>query len=119
MRSVTYPAAGNLLPERGTLEIAVAPKFDSTAPGELNRSLFALHWPADTRPEPERMVAFYWNQDDRGMRVVYREHNEYRCVCGSRFAWKPGETHTVAFTWGEEPGIFVDRQRVGGLPHWR
>ncbi len=115
-RSVTYPAAGNIRSERGTLEITVTPTFDSMAEGELNRSLFTLHWPADARPAPERGMWFYWNQDDRGMRVVYREHEQERCVCGSHFAWQPGETHTVAFTWGEEPGIFVDRQQVGGLP---
>jgi len=115
-RSVTYPATGNLRPEHGTLEITLTPKFDSTAPGELNRTLFSLYWPADTRAEPERGMWFYWNQDDRGMRVVYRERSRERCVCGSRFAWKPGETHTVAFTWGEEAGIFVDREKVGGLP---
>lgn len=115
-RTVTYPAEGNIRPERGTVEVTVTPRFDSTAPGELNRSLFTLHWPADTRMEPERGLWFYWNQDDRGMRVVFRDRNEYQCVCGSRFAWQPGDTHTVAFTWGEQPGIYVDRQWVGGLP---
>jgi len=116
-RSVSYPAAGNINPERGTLEITLTPNFDSTAPNELNRGLFDLFWPEDTRVEPERLTAFYWNQDDRGMRVVYREHDDYKCICGSRFAWKPGETHTVAFTWGEDAAIYVDGEKQVALPN--
>lgn len=115
-RAVTYPAAGNFDPGRGTLEVTLVPKFDSTAEGEVNRSLFSVAWPADKAPEPERGMWFYWNQDDRGMRVVYREGNEYRLVLGGRFAWQPGESHTVACTWGETSGIFVDGQRIAELP---
>jgi len=115
-RSVTYPAEGNIDPQQGTLEISLTPTFDSTAVGELNRGLFDLLWPADTRVEPERLVAFYWNQDDRGMRVVYREHDAYRCIAGSPYAWKPGEPHTVAFTWGQDAAVYVDGQRQIPLP---
>ncbi|PIX41500.1 MAG: hypothetical protein COY42_22205 [Armatimonadetes bacterium CG_4_10_14_0_8_um_filter_66_14] len=115
-RSVTYPAAGNFGPERGTLEVTVAPKFDSTAPDELNRCLFMLQWPADTRPEPERGMWLYWNQDDRGMRVVYREGGKYTRIAGHAFAWKPGEVHTVACTWGETAGLFMDGKRLAELP---
>ncbi len=110
--SVTYPAAGNILPDRGTLEVTLVPHFDSTAPGELNRNVFQLLWPEDRRPEPAAGIWFYWNQDDRGMRVVVREENQYRCIVGAPFAWKPGEVHTVAFTWGEEGAIYVDGQKL-------
>lgn len=115
-RAVSYPAAGNILSERGTLEVTVEPKFDSTAPGEVNRGLFELRWPADTRLEPERGVWLYWNQDDKGMRVVFREADEYTCIYGGPFAWKPGEAHTVAFTWGEKADIYVDAQRIATGP---
>ncbi len=115
-RAVTYPAAGNFDPRQGTLEVTLVPKFNSTAEGEVNRSLFGVAWPADTAPEPERGMWFYWNQDDRGMRVVYREGNQYRLVHGGRFAWQPGEPHTVACTWGETSGIFVDGQQIAELP---
>lgn len=115
-RAVTYPAGGNFDPHQGTVEVTLVPRFDSTAEGEVNRSLFAVHWPADMAPEPERGMWFYWNQDDRGMRVVYREGNQYRLVHGSAFVWKAGEPHTVACTWGETSGIFVDGQQIAELP---
>jgi len=115
-RTVTYAATGNLRPERGTVEVTVSPKFDSMKPGELNRSLFTVKWPDDTRQEPERGAWFYWNQDDKGMRIVFREDSKYTVLYGAPFAWKAGETHTVAFTWGEDGGIFVDGKRLAQGP---
>jgi len=114
--TISYPAAGNFKPEQGTLEITVVPKFDSTAPGELNRSLFSLRWAEDIRPEPEAGIWLYWNQEDKGMRVVVRENNRYTAIYGGRFPWKPGEPHTVAFTWGESGAIYVDRQKIAFAP---
>ncbi|HOS95812.1 MAG TPA: hypothetical protein PLQ54_21065, partial [Armatimonadota bacterium] len=67
---------------------------------------------------PAAGVWFYWNQDDRGMRVVVRQAGQYRVIYGAPFAWKPGEAHTVAFTWGEggSGAIYVDRQRLAEVP---
>ncbi|MBI2300713.1 MAG: carbohydrate-binding family 9-like protein [Armatimonadetes bacterium] len=113
---VTWPALGNVRPDAGTLELTIVPQFDSTAKGELNRGLFYLVWPEDTKPEPDQGAWFYWNQDDHGMRVVFREGGKYTRVYGAPFAWKPGEAHTVAFTWGPEQAIYVDGQRLAAQP---
>ncbi|MCC6443212.1 MAG: hypothetical protein IT210_07120 [Armatimonadetes bacterium] len=114
--TIAYPARGHFNPERGTVEVTFIPKFDSTAPGEFNKSLFSLLWPDDRRPEPEAGVWFYWNQDDKGMRAVVREDSRYRYVYGGRFNWKRGETHTAAFTWGEETAVYVDGQKIAAMP---
>jgi len=115
---VVYPAKGLLPASQGTLEITLTPHFDSQAPDEKNRNLFWLGWPDDRSPEPAAGVWFYWNQDDRGMRLVVRQGGAYRVIAGAGMPWLPGETHTVAVTWGENGtggGIFLDRQRLATM----
>ena len=115
-RTISYPAEGNIHPDKGTVELTVVPSFESAAPGEENRDLFNVLWPTDNPLEPKAGAWFYWNQDDKGMRVVFREASKYTLIYGGRFDWKPGEAHTVAFTWGETKGIFVDGKRVAEQP---
>jgi len=115
---ISYPAQGLFDPAKGTVEVTVIPHFDSTAKGELNRNLFKLAWPNDTAPEPAAGVWFYWNQDDHGMRVVVRQSGQYRVIYGAPCAWKPGEAHTVAFTWAQGGAgvIYVDGERLAEVP---
>ncbi len=109
---LAYPAAGSIRPAAGTVELEVTPRFESGAPGETNHSLFSMVWPADTRQEPAAGIWFYWNQDDKGMRVVLREGDQFVRIYGAPTPWQAGETHALAFTWGEGSRIFVDGREV-------
>ncbi len=105
---VTWPAAGHLNLAQGTLEVTVRPKFDSSPSGQPNRQLWTLFWSDDERPEPTNGAWFYWNLDDKGLRVVFRQDDRYTVIYGGRMPWRPGEAHTVAFTWGPEQRIYYD-----------
>ncbi|NOZ21616.1 MAG: hypothetical protein GXP25_11090 [Planctomycetes bacterium] len=106
---LTYPAKGNIRTDRGTFEAWVRVDFDPNEPvknkstrGQLNRSLFLLDAPNS------RQFGFYWNIDDRGMRIYAREGSKYPIILGASANWKKGELHHIAFTWGDEVRIYLD-----------
>ena len=77
----------------------------------FNQRLFYLSFPNGDE------VGFYWNIDDRGMRVYIRKGpahlNRFPVVVGSRQSdWRRGERHVVTLSWGERLEIFVDGRRV-------
>jgi hypothetical protein len=121
--SVTYPAKGNLDPKQGTFECWVRPRFDpypdfdpkDPGRGALNRNLFDLDLGGGAH------VGFYWNIDDRGMRLYFKQGEAYPLLISSHPRWKQGEWHHVAFTWGEAGRIYIDgikaaEKSFAGLP---
>lgn len=116
---ITYPAEGNIVLEQGTFEAWVRPRFDpqpDIAPdapdrGRYNRSLFDVVFPDGDR------IGFYWNIDDRGMRVYYKEGDTYPLLIGARAPWQQGEWYHVALTWGDRTRIYLDGELVGERVH--
>ncbi len=118
--TITYPAEGNIKLDRGTFEAWVRPHFDpnpdvkpdDASRGRFNRSLFCLQGAGgDT-------IDFYWNIDDRGMRLFYKQGEAYPLLMTTHEAWKAGEWHHVAFTWGDDKTcVYVDGQKVGETAH--
>ncbi len=113
--ALVYPAQGHIDLARGTFEAWVRPHFDpqpDTAPddpgrGRLNRSLLDVKFPG------ERQIGFYWNIDDRGMRVYYKLGAEqYGLIRGAKSDWEAMEWHHVALTWGDRTQVYVDGQKL-------
>jgi len=111
---VVYPAEGNIDLRHGTFEAWVRPQFDPNPEvaaddpgrGVLNRSLFDVVLPGDSR------IGFYWNIDDRSMRAYYKQGSDYPLLLSSASSWQKGEWHHVALTWGEESAIWLDGRKV-------
>lgn len=117
---LTYPAAGNLNPERGALHVWARLLFDPTivAPGQAayNQGLFHLDGPN------RDSVGFYWNIDDHGMRAYVRqgppELNRYPVLMPSRAPdWRQGQRHRLTLSWGDRFEIFVDGKRASGTAY--
>lgn len=118
--TLTYPAAGHIDLAQGTFEAWVRPHFDpqpNVAPddpgrGRLNRSLLDVKFP------DERQIGFYWNIDDRGMRVYYKlGENQYGLIRGASSNWRAMEWHHVALTWGDRTRVYVDGQMLVDEAH--
>jgi len=108
----------------GTLELWVRVRFDPNATitntasrGTLNRDLLTLCGKDE--------LGLYWNIDDRGMRVYVKQGEAHPVVLGAPSAWKGGERHHLALSWGEELRVYVDGKltvrapwqgSVGGTP---
>ena len=110
---LTYPAKGHIRLGRGTLEMWLSPRFDPNikitnpaARGGLNRECFAVRFPNGN------IASLYWNIDDRGMRYYYLSGGKHPIVLGSPAAWKQGEWHHVALTWGDAVRIYADGKLV-------
>lgn len=113
-----YPAAGNLNPDHGCAHLWVKLAFDphvqlaeNASRGDHNRSLFYIDWPNGDR------VGFYWNIDDRGMRVYVRdglpEQGNYVALVHSRQDdWAEGQEHVVTLSWGERLAVYVDGKQA-------
>ncbi len=108
--AIHWPAAGNIDLAQGTLEAWVRPNFDPDPPvkpddpgrGAYNREFFNLRFSGNT-------VGFYWNIDDRGMRMYLRSSDQqYPLILGARNDWKQGEWHHIALSWGEEVRLYGD-----------
>lgn len=107
---ITYPAEGNIDPERGSLQAWVRIDFDAQEPvaegiprGNYNRDFWAIHLPnGDT-------ASLYWNIDDRGMRffAYHASTDEYPLILGAPSNLPKG-WHNIALSWGDEIRIFVD-----------
>jgi hypothetical protein len=105
--TLVYP--GKVLnPAAGTLEMWVRVRFDPTAPisdpatrGSLNRDLVTLSGGRDE-------VGLYWNIDDGGMRVYVKQDEAHPIVSGAPSAWREGERHHLALSWGEALRVYVD-----------
>jgi len=117
---LTYPAEGLVNPAQGTFEAWVRPKFDlqpqakpeDPSRGRFNRNLL------EVRLQDESRLGLYWNVDDRGMRMYYRQGPErHTLVFGTPTPWQPGEWHHVALTWGPETVIYLDGRRAAAEPY--
>lgn len=101
--SVSYPAEGNVPLDAGTIEMWVSPLFDPALEvepetrGRFNRELLRIVQPGGDH------LGFYWNIDDRSMRLYSRLSGEVALYAspGPREPWQQGSWHHVAFTWGE------------------
>jgi len=116
--ALRYPAVGNLNLAAGTLEMWVRVRFDPQAPvtnyasrGSLNRDLLKI-------TSGDQTLGFYWNIDDRGMRVYLQQGSSYPFVVGAPSEWREGEWHHLALSWGEELRAYVDGQLTIRCP-WR
>jgi hypothetical protein len=112
--SIRWPAKGNLRVEAGTVEAWVRPQFDpqvavaadDSGRGRYNRDFLWLNYAGN-------QVGFYWNIDDRGMRVFLRTADgQYPVILGAHSDWKKGEWHHIAFTWGDAIRIYVDGKQA-------
>ncbi len=112
--SIRWPADGNLDVREGTLEAWVRPQFDPNVPvkpddpgrGRFNRNFFLFDFGGWT-------VGYYWNIDDRGMRLYVRSPDgKYPVILGARSNWKKGEWHQIAFSWGRELRLYNDGKLV-------
>lgn len=121
--SLTYPAKGNIDLKQGTFECWIKPHFDpypefdpnDPGRGALNRNLLDLDLGTGTH------VGFYWNIDDRGMRLYYKQGDNYPLLLGTHPRWSPEQWHHVAFTWGPVTRVYLDGEKVAegefvGLP---
>jgi hypothetical protein len=116
--SLTYPAKGNLDPKQGTFECWVRPQFDpypnldpnDPSRGALNRNLLDLDLGNAVH------VGFYWNIDDRGMRLYYKQGSDYPLLLTTHPHWRAGEWHHVAFTWGAVTRVYLDGQKAAEGP---
>ena len=112
--TISYPAEGHLDLERGTFECWIKPHFDPDPdfdPNDpkraaLNRSLLDIELGNDCH------VGFYWNIDDRGMRLYYKQGTSYPLLLSTHPKWQAGQWHHVAFTWGEASRVYLDGEKV-------
>ncbi len=117
---IAYPAEGNISLEQGTVEMWVSPMFDPavevehSSRGRYNRELFRLVLDNGDH------VGFYWNIDDRNMRLYSRVGGEVKLYAGPGPSepWEQGSWHHVGFTWGDEVAVFIDGRKVASKP-WR
>lgn len=116
--SVVYPGKVNVNPAAGTVEMWVRVRFDPQVPvvdqggrGSLNRDLLSLDGGQDT-------LGFYWNIDDRGMRVYLRHGQAYPLASGAASDWHDGEWHHLALSWGDEIRAYVDGKLTVRAP-WK
>lgn len=116
---LTYPAAGLFNPSQGSAHFWVTVDFDPTAgsagQARYNQPLFAVQWPTDDR------LGFYWNIDDRGMRVYVargpKRSRQYPILLPSHApGWARGQRHLISLSWGEEIAIFVDGVNAARAP---
>lgn len=112
----SYPAGSAISLERGTVEMWVSPLFDpaveveQSTRGQFNRELFRL-----VQANGDH-VGFYWNIDDRSMRLYSRLNNEVALFVGpgTQEPWEQDSWHHVAFTWGDgAAAVWVDGERLG------
>lgn len=108
---LTYPAPGSFNPDHGSVHLWTTVDFDPAAGGagqsRYNQSLFAVAWPNGDR------VGFYWNIDDRGMRVYVARgpvgSYTYPILLPSNApGWRRGQQHLISLSWGSEIAVFVD-----------
>lgn len=118
-REIRWPAEGNIDVRHGTLEAWVRPHFDPEVPvkpgdpsrGRYNRNFFLFSFGRYT-------VGYYWNIDDRGMRLYVRTPDgKYPIVFGARNRWKKGEWHHIAVSWGEEVRLYEDGKLLAKRPY--
>ncbi|MBI2298188.1 MAG: LamG domain-containing protein [Armatimonadetes bacterium] len=114
-RALTYDVAGNLDPERGTLEFWFAANFAERTAGET----VYLHYLFDCRRGSSDGVVVLITAAQSGARtLVFCEQQpdakEAQTLGFDVSAWKPGEWHHVAVTWGNSRrALFVDGARAG------
>jgi hypothetical protein len=90
--SLSYPAAGLWDPRQGTFECWIRPHFDTAQDVE--------------RSDP-----------DRGMRLYYKQAEQYPLMLSAACDWQPSEWHHVAFTWGDATRMFIDGRNVAEQVH--
>ena len=117
--SIGYPAEGHVRLDQGTFECRVRPQFnpqpdvkpDDPGRGQLNRNLLDVDVPGGGH------VGFYWNVDDRGMRLYYKQGDRYPLLLSTHSKWQAGEWHHVAFTWGDVTRVYVDGRKLAEREH--
>ena len=111
-----YPAEGNINLQQGTFEAWVRPQFDTDPPvakdepgrAKYNRSLLDINFPDGDR------IVFYWNIDDRSMRLLFYEGDKYTLHLTGTRKLTAGKWHHIAFTWGDEAIVYIDGERAAG-----
>ena len=113
--ALIYPGK-NVNAAAGTLEMWVRVRFDPNAAitdpagrGSLNRDLVTLSG-------GQTVLCLYWNIDDRGMRVYVKQNEGYPVAIGAPAAWREGERHHLALSWGEAVRVYVDGKLTAQAP---
>lgn len=113
-----YPAEGNIDLAQGTFECWVRPRFntnpdiapDDAGRGAYNRSLVRVMMPSGDE------IIFYWNIDDRGMRLGFKHGEQYPVLLTTHTPMPQDSWHHVAFTWGDEAAVYIDGEKVASKP---
>lgn len=104
--SLTYPAAGNIDLDEGTVELWLIANSDTSIHSGNNLVFFDIRHAEGTH--------FYFGAMNIGVQpkaiaVVGFTNPRQSYVWGGPLLWKPGELHYVAFTWsGKSRSVFID-----------
>ncbi|MBM4087247.1 MAG: hypothetical protein FJ272_20845, partial [Planctomycetes bacterium] len=107
--SIEYPALGNLRGDRGTAEMWASLPFDSdpNRPKEEVRNTPNLHffW---LDVDPKTNCGLFWCGPSQTVRIWVRVDEKVLATLETPVAWKRGELHHVAFSWGDELRLYID-----------
>ncbi|MBM4049290.1 MAG: hypothetical protein FJ279_29685, partial [Planctomycetes bacterium] len=107
--SIEYPALGNLRGDRGTAEMWASLPFDSdpNRPKEEVRNTPNLHffW---LDVDPKTNCGLFWVGPSQTVRIWVRVDEKVLATLETPVAWKRGELHHVAFSWGDELRLYID-----------
>lgn len=104
---VAFPDAGNAKGDAGTITLEIKPEWAGNS--EENRSLVQIQQPNQWSNRIELV------KNGRFLRFVFADNmgNE-RDISLPIDNWQPGQTHSVAATWGEAATVlYVDGRQVG------
>ncbi|OGV70043.1 MAG: hypothetical protein A3K19_24860 [Lentisphaerae bacterium RIFOXYB12_FULL_65_16] len=121
--AVTYPAAGRLNPEQGTVECWYRPAFENPERGVpqaerknmTNRSIFTVKWDADMGHGTN--CGFYWNQHVQGPVAWARKEGKVTLNPGAPIDWNVGQWYHLALTWSDMVRMYVDGKLVAECPN--
>jgi hypothetical protein len=107
---IAYPAATSIKGDQGTAEMWIAPAVDSdpklagtmTPDQAPNVTLFWLDVAKDTN------AGLFWCGPAQELRIWVRVAGKVLTTLSLPVAWRAGDPHHVAFSWGDELRIYLD-----------
>jgi hypothetical protein len=108
LTSLTYPAGSVLDPVKGSMEMWVRVNFDPTYFSDDTSSRGLLNHDLVNIKTPTQNMAFYWNIDVGGLRLVLIDGSNYPVMLDTALPWKQNELHHLALTWGDEIKVYID-----------
>ncbi len=108
LTSLTYPAGSVLDPVKGSMEMWVRVNFDPTFFNTDTSSRGLLNHDLVNIKTPTQNMAFYWNIDVGGLRLVLIDGSNYPVMLDTALSWKQNELHHLALIWGDEIKVYID-----------